>query len=105
MLVEKHGGGKGEVDGLFRPFDSIEADTHSAYGTSYVGDLDKWIQKTDPPIKQILKGFKSALNGLSVMQEEGVLHLDLKFQNLLVQSETPPKFVIGDFDGVFAVPK
>ena len=107
LLIDKYGSGKGELEGLVKPFVSIDEKSRAAYGTSYVGHLADWEAATDPPPtpKEILEGFLSSLKGLDVLQKEGVVHIDLKIQNFLAKMGVKPHFVIADFDGVFDLPR
>ncbi len=106
LLLDKYGNGK-ELEGLVKPFESIDAKSRTAYGAAYAGHLAHWEETIDPPPtrKEILEGFLSSLKGLEVLQKESVVHIDLKIQNFLAKMGVKPCFVIADFDGVFNLPR
>jgi hypothetical protein len=78
-------------------FDSGEADCGLWLAMEMVDGerLDRWLQQTDPPLRERVRVFAGVCAGVRHAHQKGVVHRDLKPGNILVSREGVPK--VADF--------
>ncbi len=73
--------------------------------STYTSDFRAWSKKNRQEPLKIVKAFLTAFDGLKILQDNLVVHLDLKPQNLLVLDTAEDLRVdINDFDACFVLP-
>lgn len=78
-------------------FDSGEADCGLWLAMELVDGerLDRWLQQTDPPLRERVRVFAGICAGVRHAHQKGVVHRDLKPGNILVSRRDVPK--VADF--------